>query len=76
MEFWGLMSHSDLTGLMEQLDCPVAECVAESQPDAASVVAAWLGDPPHRAILLGDYNAVGVGHVGAFWCCDVAKEGK
>ena len=33
-------------------------------PSAAGVVAAWLGSPEHRDILLGDWAQVGVGIVG------------
>jgi uncharacterized protein YkwD len=37
------------------------ECLAQGQPDAASVVQAWLNHPPHRVIVLGNWRLVGVG---------------
>lgn len=40
-----------------------AENLAYGQPDAASVVAAWMASPPHRANILGPYTKVGVGSV-------------
>jgi uncharacterized protein YkwD len=37
------------------------EDIAMGYPDGAAVVRAWLADPPHRKILLGPFNVVGVG---------------
>ena len=63
----GGLSHGDFAGRLRSAVGDVAggECVAEGQPDAASAVQAWLDDPPHRAIMLGDFDAVGAGSFGS-----------
>jgi uncharacterized protein YkwD len=57
-----------------------AENIAEGDPDAASVVAAWMGDMPHRANVLGDYTDLGGGMARSargvpFFCCDYGRGG-
>lgn len=37
------------------------ENIAQGQANPDSVIQAWLGSPPHRAILFGDFDLVGVG---------------
>ena len=54
------------------------EDIAEGQPDAESVVAAWLASPPHRANILGAYNRVGIGSAkdnagNLYWCADFVQ---
>lgn len=49
------------------------ECLAQGLESAAAVVALWLGDPPHRAILLGNYQHIGVGRFGAFWVAELGR---
>lgn len=51
------------------------ECVAWGQLDAGSVMRAWIGDAPHRAILEGPYVDCGGAGVrgrdgGIYWCMD------
>ena len=51
------------------------EDIAEGQPTAAEVVAAWMDDPPHRANILGSFNRFGIGSAEAddgtpYWCAD------
>ena len=41
---------------------PGAENIAKGQPDAASVMAAWLNSPPHRANIMNcDLTTIGLG---------------
>lgn len=40
---------------------PMSECLAMGQRSPAEVVQDWLSDPPHRAIVLGNYDRVGIG---------------
>jgi uncharacterized protein YkwD len=48
----GVLSHARDTG----------ECIARGQTSVGQVVSDWMGDPPHRAIILHDaYARVGVG---------------
>lgn len=47
------------------------ENIAESQPDVASVMAAWMSDIPHRAnILSPSVTEMGGSMVAGFWCVD------
>lgn len=75
MAFQNQMRDQPLSGLMSVLNCPVAACVAEGQPDAASVVVAWAADSFHASILFGEWTHCGIGHVGQYWCADFCKEG-
>lgn len=52
------------------------ECIAEGRT-VDEVMSMWVGDGPHRAILLGGYTRAGVGMVmgddgWGYWCLDVA----
>ena len=74
------LSHGDFSARLQSAVGEVAggECVAEGQPDASAAVQAWLDDPPHRAIMLGDFNSVGAGMLPSgkgtlFWCADFAR---
>ena len=76
----GVMDHGDFAGRMASVvpNTAAAENIAEGQPDATSVVAAWMDDPPHRANILGEYTRLGVGLArdpGAttYWCVDFAR---
>jgi uncharacterized protein YkwD len=76
----GAISHGDFADRIASVHpgVPDAEDVAEGQPTAAAAVAAWMADRPHRDILLGDYDLVGVGVAAGdsglrFWCVDFAK---
>jgi uncharacterized protein YkwD len=76
----GTMAHGDFASRIASVypNTAAAENIAEGQPDAASVVAAWMGDAPHRANILGDYNRVGVGSQAdesgsIYWCADFAQ---
>jgi uncharacterized protein YkwD len=75
----GALSHGDFAERLQSAVGEVAggECVAEGQPDAASAVQAWLDDPPHREIMLGDFDSVGAGSFGSgaglYWCADFAR---
>ena len=80
MASWGILEHGNFAGRIVSVapDVPAAENIAEGQPDASAVVAAWMEDPPHRANILGDYNRVGVGAdrngTGPiYWCVDFAR---
>ncbi len=55
------------------------EDIAEGQPTAPDVVAAWMDDPPHRANILGGFNRLGVGQARAddgtlYWCADFVQK--
>ena len=76
----GDMEHGDFADRIASIypNTAASENIAEGQPDAASVVDAWMGDPPHRANILGDYNRLGVGigrdASGAiYWCTDFVQ---
>ena len=49
-----------------------AENVAWNEPDAVSVMTAWLTSPGHRANIVGPYSdfggAVVQGKLGPYWC--------
>jgi uncharacterized protein YkwD len=50
-----------------------SQCAAKGQPDAPGVVAAWLDDAPHRAIVLAAWTTrAGGAHDGEFWTLNVA----
>jgi uncharacterized protein YkwD len=77
-----VLDHGDFADRIASVypNTAAGEDIAEGQPDAASVVAAWMGDPPHRANLLGDFNRIGVGMApddsGAiYWCVDFVRIG-
>lgn len=57
----------------------MAENVAEGQPDAVAVVAAWMDDPSHRANVLG-YEDFGGGMARSgdvpFWVADYGREAR
>jgi uncharacterized protein YkwD len=74
------LSHGDFSARLQNAVGQVAggECVAEGQTDASAAVQAWLDDPPHRAIMLGDFDSVGAGMLPSgkgtmYWCADFAK---
>jgi uncharacterized protein YkwD len=78
----GVLGHGDFAGRIGSVypNTAAAENIAEGQPDANSVVDAWMNDPPHRANILGDYNRLGVGSVqdgsgSIYWCTDFARVG-
>jgi uncharacterized protein YkwD len=51
-----------------------AQCVDEGQPDAASVVAAWLNDVPHREIVLDGWTTqAGGAFDGTYWTLNVTN---
>ncbi len=60
-------------------NCAGGECVAYTWVDTpAAAVASWMGSPPHRAILLGDFDACGSGRAkgadgAVYWCAIAAK---
>jgi uncharacterized protein YkwD len=79
----GLMAHEGLgdgtlatrLGAVGYGFSAAAENIAEGQRDVASVVAAWMGDLPHRANILGPSTqmggAVAYGADGSpYWCVD------
>jgi uncharacterized protein YkwD len=50
------------------------ECAAPpGYPNAQAAVNAWLADPPHRRILLGDYARLGAGFADGYWCADLVR---
>jgi uncharacterized protein YkwD len=56
----------------------MGEIVAEGQPTPTAVVPAWYGHPPHRVILLGDFQEFGAGVAYStngtpYWCVDFAS---
>jgi uncharacterized protein YkwD len=74
------MEHGDFADRMASVypNIAAAENIAEGQPDASSVVAAWMEEPLHRANILGEYNRLGVGaksdESGAiYWCADFVR---
>ncbi len=76
----GVMGHGDFAGRITSVypNTNAGENIAEGQPDAASVVDAWMSDPPHRSNILGDYNRVGIGIAQDasgthYWCTDFVK---
>jgi uncharacterized protein YkwD len=74
------LSHGDFAGRIEATypNTAAGEDIAEGQPDAASVVTAWMESPPHRANILGDFNRIGTGSAqdstgSLYWCADFAQ---
>jgi uncharacterized protein YkwD len=59
----GVMIHGNFAGRVGSVhpNTAAGENLAEGYPDADSVVAGWMGDPPHRANVLGNWNLVGCG---------------
>ena len=61
-------------------NCACAENLAAEEVTAANAVAAWAGDYPHKANMLGNYNLVGIGLALSadgvpFWCADFVRNG-
>ena len=59
----------------------VGEAIGEGYPTAAAMVAGWMADPPHRAVLLGPYAEIGVGTApdasgSTYWCADLAAPAR
>src|SRR5262245_7306405 len=48
------------------------EVIAQGPETAAEVVAVWLEDGAHAAVLLGDYTDLGAARVADYWCADLA----
>jgi uncharacterized protein YkwD len=53
----------------------IGENIAWNQPDVPSVMAAWLGDIPHRMNIMGSFREMGVGMARAadgtpYYCVD------
>lgn len=78
----GVLSHGNFSGRISSAYPNVAgaENIVEGQPTAAAVVAAWMGSPGHRANILGDYDAIGVGKAtgrdgSIWWVADFAGLG-
>ena len=76
------LSHGDFAGRITAIypNRAGGEDIAEGQPDATSVVAAWMESPPHRANILGDFDRIGVGSARdsagtVYWCADFALVG-
>jgi uncharacterized protein YkwD len=65
----GVLDHNSADGTnpfqrMQQagfVGSDMGENIAEGQPTVASVMAAWMGDAPHRQNILGPYKYVGFG---------------
>ncbi len=77
----GVLDHGDFADRIARAAPGLAgaECIAAGQGTAAEAVAAWLGDPPHRANLLGPFDRLGVGSARGddgtwFWCADFAGD--
>ena len=51
----------------------IAENVAYNQPDAVSVMRAWMSSHGHRANILGPYEFFGAGMVDLYWTQDFAS---
>jgi hypothetical protein len=54
------------------------ETIGAGQRTPAAIVAGWMNSPGHRAILLGSYRHVGVGHAaggsyGNYWTADFGR---
>lgn len=47
------------------------QCAAWGQSSALQAGQDWLGDPPHREILMGGYSYYGIAQAGPFWTLDV-----
>ncbi|GEL19289.1 hypothetical protein PA7_31260 [Pseudonocardia asaccharolytica DSM 44247 = NBRC 16224] len=79
----GYLAHDsrDGTGFDQRIraegyPAPGAENIARGQPDAATVVEAWMGSPGHRANILNcSLTTVGVGHDprGNYWTQDFGR---
>lgn len=71
----GVMSHGDFMGRMQRTypNTAGAENVAAGQQDVATAFGDWMQSPGHRANLLGNYNRVGLGRSGLYWCADFAR---
>lgn len=73
------MTHGDFADRITHVypNVSAGEDIAEGQPTVDSVVTAWMGSPPHRANILGDYNIIGTGFATSsdnqvYWCLDFA----
>jgi hypothetical protein len=76
----GTLSHGDFSGRLWAAlpGVPIGEDVAEGYATADAAVAGWMDDPPHRAILLGDYDAAGMASArgrdgNLYWVADFAR---
>jgi uncharacterized protein YkwD len=71
------IDHGNFAGRISSVhpDTAAGEDIAEGYANASACVAGWLADPPHRAILLGDYDRAGVGRAvssngSIYWVAD------
>lgn len=57
-----ILSHGDVSSRIASIypEVPWGEDIATGS-SAKDVVASWLADPQHKAIILGNFNHVGVG---------------
>ena len=76
------LDHGDFAGRIAAVypNTAAGEDIAEGQRDAASVVDAWMDDPPHRANILGAFDRVGAGSArdatgAVYWCADFDQTG-
>lgn len=45
------------------------ENVAWGQKTESEVMAVWINSRPHRMNILGNFDHIGVGRAGNYWCC-------
>ncbi len=76
------LTHGDFAGRITAVypNTAAGEDIAEGQPTADAVVAAWMQSPPHRANILGAFDRVGAGaardEAGTrYWCADFDAAG-
>ena len=44
------------------------ENIAKTKDDLDEVMAIWLNSQPHHANILGNFQDIGAGHSGSYWC--------
>lgn len=76
----GVLTHGDFVRRMSAVvpGHAAAEDIAEGQMTVASVVAAWMASPGHRANILGPYSQAGHGETvdergNRYWVVDFAS---
>lgn len=72
----GDMTHGNFSGRIQAIlpFTTAGEDIAMGQRSVAEVMRSWMNSPPHRANILGPFNAAGVGHAVSggrtAWCVD------
>ncbi len=58
---------ADIDTLVHSYNGYGGEIIASGAYGVETALRLWLNSPPHKAIMLGDYNLIGAGYVDGYW---------